>query len=92
MKRYVWRDGSFVEKATGLPMVVADENAVCRPMIIRDVPEYRSPIDGRPITSRSHQREELKRNNCILAEPMRKPREYRNPQFAKKRGLKLAEE
>lgn len=91
MTVYVWREGSFVDKSTGAQIHVRDPNAICRPYVMADVPEYRSPINGQPITSRSHQREDLKRNDCVLAEP-RKPRGFKNPHFAKKRGLKLAEE
>ncbi len=91
MTAYVWRDGGFVEKLTGRPMHLRDPNAICAPMIIADVPEYRSPIDGKPITSRSHQREDLKRNDCVLAEP-KKPRGFKNPHFTKKRGLRAVED
>jgi hypothetical protein len=91
MTTYVWRDGGFVEKSTGQPMHVRDPNAICAPMVIPDVPEYRSPINGLPITSRSHQREDLKRNNCVLAEP-RKPRGFKNPHFARKRGFRTIED
>lgn len=91
MTRYVWTDTGFVDRSTGLPMHVRDPNAICTPMVVSDVPEYRSPIDGKPITSRSHQREELKRNDCVLAEP-RKPRGFKNPTFARKRGLRTVGE
>jgi hypothetical protein len=89
MARYVWKDDGFFDRETGARMEVRDRNAICTPTVIRDIPEYRSPIDGRPISSRSHQREDLKRNNCVLAEPRKKPRGYRNAAWAKKRGLPL---
>ncbi len=91
MTTYVWRETGFVVKETGAEMFVRDVNAICKPFVISDVPEYRSPIDGRPITSRSHQREELKRNDCVLAEPT-KPRGFKNPDFTRKRGLRTIEE
>ncbi len=90
MNVYVWREGQFVSKASGVPMHL-DREGVFAPSVMRDVPEYRSPIDGQPITSRSHQREDLKRNDCVLAEP-RKRRGFRNPSFARKRGLRTIEE
>lgn len=90
MTIYVWKDGGFVHKQTGERMQVPDGPIAC-PMVISDLDEYRSPIDGSLITSRSQQREDLKRNDCVLAEP-RKRREYRNPKFALKRGLPLAED
>lgn len=70
-------------------MQVRDPNAICTPAVIGDIPEYLSPIDGRPISSRSYQREDLKRNNCVLAEPRKDRRGYKNAAWAKKRGLPL---
>lgn len=39
------------------------------PMIMKDLPAYPCPITGKMITSRSHHRENLKRNGCEVAEP-----------------------
>lgn len=63
------------------------------PMIIRDISEYRSPVDGKLISSRSARREDLKRNGCIEWEPSLSKRVpgYSNPSFALKRGLPLNE-
>jgi hypothetical protein len=91
MARYVWRDGRFRDPATGDPMPMPAGDSICCPLVLSDIAEYRSPIDGRPISSRSTRREDLKRNDCVEAEP-RKPRGYRNPKFALKRGLPLNEE
>lgn len=87
---YVWRDGDFVEKKTGERFTTPDRIAC--PQIMRDIPEYTSPIDGKPITSRSWRREDLARNGCVEVEPRRKPRGFKNERFAKKRGLPLANE
>ena len=100
MARYTWNNqlGEFVDRRTGEPMPKPFAGQVCMPSIQSDIPEYRSPIDGKPITSRSHRREDMARNNCIdyrdLAPPKGKQKEgeFRNPRFAKKHGLKLAEE
>ena len=71
------------------------------PYVLGDIEDYQSPIDGKWITSRSHRREDLKANDCIPWEPGigtkagakdRKPGQYRNPRFARKRGLKLRED
>ena len=35
------------------------------PMVMRDIPEYRNMVDGKPITSRSWHREFLKKNNLV---------------------------
>lgn len=98
MTRYVYREGQWVSKSTGEAMLTAEEaNAPLKvPMIIPDIPEYRSPIDGRLIKSRSERRDDLKRNNCVEYEPSLSPtkgeRKFRNPHFTEKRGLKVADE
>lgn len=65
---------------------------VCRPFYSPDIPDYQSPIDGRWITSRTHRREDLKRNDCIELDPPKKKRGLRNPHFAKKHGLRTTED
>ena len=71
------------------------------PSVMSDIPEYLSPIDGTPIGSRSTRREDLKKNDCVAWEPgigsnagarERTPGLYRNPKFARKRGLPLSEQ
>lgn len=84
---YVMRDGKIVPKDTATPY-----RGESGPQIMKDIPDYRSPIDGRLITSRSHRREDLKRNNCVEVDPPKGgSRGYRNPTFAIPRGLKLRE-
>lgn len=96
MTLYIFRDGRYVDKRTGEPMLTDEDRAkpVQCPMIISDIPEYRSPIDGRLITSRSERRDDLKRNNCVEYEPSLSPTKgkIRNKAFAKKRGLQVSEE
>lgn len=71
---------------------------LCAPMVIRDIEPYRSPVDGKEISSRSARREDLKKNDCVPWEPgmgtkfKRTPGEYKSPKFAAKRGLPLREE
>lgn len=67
---------------------------IAMPMIISDIPAYRSPIDGRVISSRSERRDDLKRNNCVEFEPSMSPTKgkFRNKDFCEKRGLKVADE
>ena len=91
MARYVWRDGAFRHPSTGALMPMPERDGVCCPRVIGDIEEYRSPIDGSLITSRSHRRYDLEKNGCVEAPP-RKPRGYKNPQFAAKRGLRLSDE
>jgi hypothetical protein len=96
MARYVCRDGIYVNRETGEPMLSAEERArpVSIPHIISDIPEYRSPIDGRLIGSRSERRDDLKRNNCVEYEPSLSPTKgkIRNKRFADKHGLTVSEE
>lgn len=96
MARYVRRNGVLVERTTGEAMLTDEQRAapICMPMIMRDIPEYASPIDGRMITSRSERREDLLRNNCVEAGDMKSPTggKIRNKAFAKKRGLKVSED
>lgn len=94
MARYVWRNGEFVDPATGNPMDLPYAGQITMPMIVSDIPEYRSPIDGRLITSRSERRDDLKRNGCVEYEPSMSPTKgkYRNPKFCAKRGLQVSEE
>lgn len=92
MTRYVWRDGCFRDPRTNEPMPMPERDGVCAPMVQSDIAEYRSPIDGTLIGSRSARRYDLQKNNCIEADPPKKRRGYRNPNFALKRGLPLNEE
>ena len=90
MARYVFRDGRFVDRATGeLMLSDADRNApICMPMVMSDIPEYRSPIDGKPITSRSQRREDLESNGCVEYEPSLSP--VNRDRFEENRARKRA--
>jgi hypothetical protein len=66
--RYVWRGGRFVDPRTNEPMHIP-EGPVALPQLMRDIPEYRSPIDGKLITSRSQRREDLRASNSIEGDP-----------------------
>jgi len=96
MPKFVNRNGQWVDKATGEPMLTEEQRAapVALPMFIPDIPAYESPIDGRLITSRSERREDLKRNNCIDARdfPSATGGKIRNPKVAAKYGMKVSEE
>jgi hypothetical protein len=70
------------------------------PLIMREIQEYSSPVTGKPITSRTERNEDCKRSDSIPWEKgigqkagaaQRTPGKYRNPRFAKKRGLPLHE-
>lgn len=91
MARYVWdrKTYQFRDRKTGEPMEVKNRNAICMPAVISDIPEYRSPIDGRWITTRSERREDLKRNGCIEIDPPKRPRGFKNERYAKKHNLPM---
>jgi hypothetical protein len=89
MPTYTWRNGRWRDRRTGAPMALPARDAVCVPRVQSDIAEYRSPIDGRPITSRSERREDLRRNGCVEVDPPKRPRGYRNRKFAVKRGLRM---
>lgn len=89
--RYVWRDGQYRNPKTGEPMEIPDRG-VCAPLVQSDIKEYRSPIDGKLISSRSSRRYDLEKNGCVEADPPKKHRGYKNERFAKRHGLKLSEE
>jgi hypothetical protein len=69
---FVLRNGQLVDKHTGEPMFIPERDGVCMPRVHSDVPEYESPASGKMITSRSQQRDDLKRHDCVLSD---KPRQ-----------------
>lgn len=89
MTRYVFRNRQWIDPRNGEPMAIPERTELCAPMVRSDIDEYRSPIDGKPITSRSHRRYDLESNGCVPAEPRKKPRGYKNARFAQKHGLPL---
>jgi hypothetical protein len=94
MARFVFNGTEFVD-SDGNPMVDRSAPYVpVVPQIMRDIPEYRSPIDGTLISSRSSRRYDLERNNCREWEPSDSPTggKLRNARFANKIGKPVAEE
>lgn len=88
MTTYVWRDG-WKDKRTGEPMPKPFAGQICAPMVVSDIPEYRSPINGALITSRSHRREDLARHDCVEIDPPKRPRGFKNARFAVKHNLPI---
>ena len=89
MERYVLKNGQWINRATGEPMVTPDRLAM--PMIISDIPEYPSPIDGRPITSRSARRDDLRRNNCVEYDDSLRKKHPKYEAFEERRKRALKE-
>ena len=69
-------------------------NELATPFLFKPMPEYKSPIDGRPITSRQARRDDMKRNGCVEYEPSLSPTKgkIRNKDFASKRGMEVSED
>lgn len=93
MARYFWNGNNFVDRA-GERMPLPERAGICAPFVVSDIPEYRSPIDGRVIGSRSSRRDDLKRHNCVEYEPSLSPTKgkLKNKRFCEKHGLKVSEE
>lgn len=79
--RYVFRNGQFVERKTGEPMVSPDR--VASPMLMRDV-SYVSPLSRQMITSRSQRREEMKVHNVREVDPSEHKPVYRSRKWAER--------
>jgi hypothetical protein len=88
MATYVLKGGRFVCKKTGQPMLTDDERSgpIAMPQICSDIPEYASPVTGEIIGSRSHRREDLKKNNCYEIDPP-KPRGFKNRAWCDRKGI-----
>lgn len=86
--RYVWKGDGFYDR-NGQPMAKPFAGQVVMPSVISDIPAYLSPIDGRPITSRSARREDLKRNGCVEYEPSLKPKHPKFEAFEERRKRAL---
>lgn len=79
---YIYRDGEIVSRKSGER--IATTGTISRPFVMRDIPAYASPINGQIIGSRSERREDLKRNNCVEAEPSMFPkRDMKTKKFQK---------
>lgn len=83
MTRHVWDKA----RRTWVPAADRGVSRPSFPMVMADIPEYRSPLGTGTITSRSHRREDLKRGNCREVDPSEFKPKYINPRFARKHGL-----
>lgn len=75
MKKYVLRESGWVDPSTGEPMPIPVRTGLCVPTIRADIPDYISPITGKPVRGRAERREEMKRHNVVEAPP--RPKEKR---------------
>jgi hypothetical protein len=60
-----------------------------------DIPSYLSPLGNGEISSRTHRKEELKRNHCVEVEPSSGPHRdgsrYQNRDFIRKHNIPINE-
>lgn len=71
MTVYVFRDGRYVNKRTGEPMLSEAERAkpLATPMVVSDLPAYASPLGDGVIEGRAARREHFKRTNTREVDP-----------------------
>lgn len=86
MTRYVWGGDDWIDVAS-LPKVER-----VGPFILSDIPTYVSPVTGKPVDGRAARREDLKRSGSREVDPSEFKPVYRNPDFAKKRGIEVGAE
>lgn len=78
--RYLFdRDGNLVERKSG--EVLSAPDRVASPQIMRDV-AYKSPLSGKPVTSRSQRREEMKIHQVREVDPSEYRPTYRTRKYA----------
>lgn len=90
MSVYVFRNGQYVDKRTGEPMLSAEDRAkpIAAPMVVSDLPAYASPLGDGVIEGRAARREHFKRTNTRECDPSEW--KARSDQFKAERADKQA--
>lgn len=95
MATFVLRDGVMVNKATGEPMLSAEERAR-RPQApqVMGFQPYNCPITGKEIRTLGQHNANMARHGCVEYNEIAKPigGKIKNHAWAKKRGLQVSEE
>ena len=87
MASYVWRDGKFVDKRSGDPLLSERERkskVITMPYVRGDLPGYVSPVTGKWIEGRAARREDLARTGCREVDPSEHKPIYQNYEFCQK--------
>ena len=63
------------------------DGEITTPTVRGDLPEYVSPVTGKPVDGRYARSEDLKRSGCRETDPSEFTPKYHDKEFAKKRGL-----
>lgn len=71
MTIYVRRNGQYVDKRTGEPMLTEADRSrpLAAPRVISDIPAYASPLGDGVIDGRAARREHFKRTNTREVDP-----------------------
>ena len=72
MATYIFKEGRWVCKKTGAPMLPDEDRAEYKPVkpyISSDIPDYLSPVTGELVSGRAQRREDLKKNDCYEVGP-----------------------
>lgn len=89
MPRYRWNpETQAVEEVTEY----GERHAPQPFQIMRDLPAYKSPLGDGWVDGRAARREHFKRTNTREVDPGEHKAVYRNPHFAMKRGLPMAQD
>lgn len=95
MATFVLRNGEMVNKATGEPMLSAEERAR-RPQApqVMGFQAYNCPITGKEIRTLGQHNANMARHGCVEYNEIAKPMggKIKNHAWAKKRGMKVSEE
>jgi hypothetical protein len=75
MTKHVWRDGKWLDKATGLPTPDVSDG-LHAPQIISDIPAYFSVATGKWVDGRRARRDDLARAGCREVDPSENPIKY----------------
>jgi hypothetical protein len=84
MTTYVYRNGEWVDKET---LVFTVNKASAKFTVIKDTPEYVSPMSGKLVSSRRERREEMKVYNVREVETSECKLGYKNKRFMAKHGI-----
>lgn len=93
MTVYVFRGGQYVNKRTGEPMLSEGERAkpIAAPMVVSDLPAYKSPLGDGVVDGRYARREHFKRTNTREVDPSEWKRTSENFQSSKAEKQAIAD-
>lgn len=83
MTVFVRRNGRFVNKTTGKPMLPNNwtSQPVAMPSVQSDIEPYKSPLGNYMVDGRAARREDLKRNGCREVDPSEYEPVFRSPKL-----------